>query len=349
MIGKTMLGLFLAIGLMITPAFAETDTPYKQFQSGTPLDQIQCRDSKILMESIRGTPACVNEDSVETLFDKGFVLVSIIGSILENSGKSNVHDSISAKLSDDNSLEKYVFTGGGNSYGHHSHEKLPGTLHSVEIPNSISVNQTVSIQYTLSWYHPNGTSVYDDLDSLNLDNVFARIFVFVPEEITVLNEDKQFHFKQADLYTPHFGTKYSIKVPYSVNGTSGSIDLRLDEPLYHDRDRFYFHSYDRYLFQLQRTDDGLIFVPSDSLTNSYDLQQHRFIEEVLVDGDPVDRYDMGYTSDVEHVPEFKTAKQTAPEPQQEHIYLEKFLWSDYADFLRNVIENGGDFGDYLLT
>ena len=143
--------------------------------------------------------------------------------------------------------------------------------------------------------------------------------------------------------------RYYIEVPYSVNGTSGSIDLRLDDPLYHDRDKFYFHSSDVHLFQLQRTDDGLIFVPFDNLTNSYDLQQHMFIEQFFVEDDPIDRYDMGYTSDVDHVPEFKTAKQTAPEPQQEHIYLEKFLWSGYADFLRNVIENGGNFADYLIT
>ena len=77
MIGKTMLGLFLAIGLFTIPAFAEIDTPYKQFNEGIPLEQIQCRDSKILMETSRGTPACVNENSVEKLEKKlGFTIVN---------------------------------------------------------------------------------------------------------------------------------------------------------------------------------------------------------------------------------------------------------------------------------
>ncbi len=82
MIGKTMLGLvILAIGLFTIPAFAETETilsPHKQFQNGTPLQEIQCRDSKVLMETNRGTPACVNENSVERLEGIGFEKVVFV-------------------------------------------------------------------------------------------------------------------------------------------------------------------------------------------------------------------------------------------------------------------------------
>ena len=72
MIGKTMLGVILAIGLSMVPAFAEIDTPYKQFQNGTPLEQIQCRDSKVLMETNRAMPACVNDISVEKMTGLGW-------------------------------------------------------------------------------------------------------------------------------------------------------------------------------------------------------------------------------------------------------------------------------------
>ena len=56
MIGKTMLGLFLTIGLFTIPAFAESETilsPHQQFQNGIPLEQIQCRDSKILKVTLK--------------------------------------------------------------------------------------------------------------------------------------------------------------------------------------------------------------------------------------------------------------------------------------------------------
>ncbi|RNJ79866.1 MAG: hypothetical protein EB829_01315, partial [Nitrosopumilus sp. H8] len=50
-------------------------SPYAQFESGVPLEEIQCTDEKVLLESPRGTPACVRESSVEKLVQRGFVLV----------------------------------------------------------------------------------------------------------------------------------------------------------------------------------------------------------------------------------------------------------------------------------
>ena len=85
MIRKTMLGLVvLAIGLSTIPAFAESETiilsPHQQFQNGTPINQIQYSDSKVLMESTRNTPACVNESSIEKLENKGFMIVDVVTS-----------------------------------------------------------------------------------------------------------------------------------------------------------------------------------------------------------------------------------------------------------------------------
>ncbi len=76
MIPKTV--LVLAFGLFTIPAFAETETPYKQFQNGTPLEQIQCRDSKILLESPRGTPACVNENSLQKIQQRGWATIDTL-------------------------------------------------------------------------------------------------------------------------------------------------------------------------------------------------------------------------------------------------------------------------------
>ncbi len=75
----TMLGLLiLALSISTIPAFAETEnlSPYKQFNSGIPIDEIQCRDSKILLESPSGKPSCVNDTSVEKLNQRGFVEIT---------------------------------------------------------------------------------------------------------------------------------------------------------------------------------------------------------------------------------------------------------------------------------
>ena len=119
---KTMLGLVvLAIGLSTIPAFAESETilsPYQQFQNGTPINQIQCRDSMILMESPRNTPACVNESSIEKLENKGFILVDVV-SVVEL--KSNSTTSPTQKLEEDlmfqiSSNDEFS----GELYGHYN-------------------------------------------------------------------------------------------------------------------------------------------------------------------------------------------------------------------------------------
>ena len=119
---KTMLGLvILAIGLSTIPAFAESETilsPYQQFKNGTPINQIQCRDSMILMESPRNTPACVNESSVGKLENKGFILVNVV-SVVEL--KSNSTTSPTQKLEEDlmfqiSSNDEFS----GELYGHYN-------------------------------------------------------------------------------------------------------------------------------------------------------------------------------------------------------------------------------------
>ncbi|RNJ77704.1 MAG: hypothetical protein EB828_00430 [Nitrosopumilus sp. D6] len=52
-------------------------SPHAQFQSGVPLEEILCVDEKVLLESPRGTPACVKESSVERMIQRGFVLVQL--------------------------------------------------------------------------------------------------------------------------------------------------------------------------------------------------------------------------------------------------------------------------------
>ena len=121
---KTMLGLvILAIGLSIIPAFAEIATPYQQFSNGTPINQIQCRDSMILMESPRNTPACVNESSIEKLENKGFILVDVVSVVELKIKLYNFSNSkrISPKLEEDlmfqiSSNDEFS----GELYGHYN-------------------------------------------------------------------------------------------------------------------------------------------------------------------------------------------------------------------------------------
>ncbi len=89
----TMLGLvILVIGM--TPAFAELESPLQQYKAGIPIHEIQCTDSKILMESSDGKPACVNESSIERLQSIGYEMVSTTAIELKESLSVNENHSI---------------------------------------------------------------------------------------------------------------------------------------------------------------------------------------------------------------------------------------------------------------
>ena len=69
--------ILILIGMGMTSALAEDEvlSPRQQFLSGVPVDEIECRDSLVLMESPSGKPACVKLTSVEPLTQRGYVLI----------------------------------------------------------------------------------------------------------------------------------------------------------------------------------------------------------------------------------------------------------------------------------
>ncbi|MDA7940403.1 MAG: ABC transporter substrate-binding protein [Nitrosopumilus sp.] len=63
--------------MMFTMQAAHAASPLSQFNSGTAIEEIMCPDGRVLLESPRGTPACVKEASVDALVDRGFVMVDV--------------------------------------------------------------------------------------------------------------------------------------------------------------------------------------------------------------------------------------------------------------------------------
>ena len=70
--------LALAAGMAAIPALADIPTPLAQYNSGIPIDEIQCRDSRILMEAPRGVPACLYEESAKALQQRGWVPIQTV-------------------------------------------------------------------------------------------------------------------------------------------------------------------------------------------------------------------------------------------------------------------------------
>ena len=94
-----MLALFsvLAIGLLVPVYAATSDTlsPLKQMKMGIPIDEIQCSDDKILMQSSSGKPACLRESTATKLADRGFTIVVLKEKTEINYNDNDPKDSIS--------------------------------------------------------------------------------------------------------------------------------------------------------------------------------------------------------------------------------------------------------------
>ncbi|MDA7953131.1 MAG: serpin family protein [Nitrosopumilus sp.] len=64
----------LVPGALITHA----TSPHAQFEAGVPLEEIKCGEDLVLLESPRGTPACVSTGSAEILEARGFAPVGAV-------------------------------------------------------------------------------------------------------------------------------------------------------------------------------------------------------------------------------------------------------------------------------
>lgn len=66
----------LGDGFSITPEIDHmVPSPLKQFKSGVPIDEIQCRDSLVLLKKYDNSPACVKPESASYLENRGWTIL----------------------------------------------------------------------------------------------------------------------------------------------------------------------------------------------------------------------------------------------------------------------------------
>ncbi len=328
---KILLGIFLAIGLSIIPAFAEIDTPYKQFQNGTPLEEIQCRDSKVLMETTRNTPACVNEDTADKLQDRGWVIHTIVVTHTEDS-KSKVQD--------------MIYSGLGLANGGHTSIGFTATpVNNFQIPNSITVNQTISIPYSISWYDKQDNLLIDIDDNLPDEYYTTSIDIILGDEFTLLNNDATHVQTITDTYSPHTAKFYSIPIPFSHDITNGTIQIRMDTEMFHDVDTFWITiQRDVYAFQTYDTDTGIRIVGADKLGENY-------LNLFDYSNDPYGRYNTGVPLNQEHIQQHREPKTAESRSSVDPMYIPQEHWDDFAEFMRSEIQNQNitDVRNWMLT
>ena len=85
-------------------------SPLKQFKSGIAIDQIECRESLVLVAKHDGTPACVNPDSVPILVERNWMSTENMTS--ESSGLCSTEPDVGLCKA---AIEKFYFDSETNS------------------------------------------------------------------------------------------------------------------------------------------------------------------------------------------------------------------------------------------
>ena len=61
--------------IVLSTADADIQSPLQQSRQGIPIDEIQCNDNKVLLESPKGKPICVTKNTSGKLLDRGYNII----------------------------------------------------------------------------------------------------------------------------------------------------------------------------------------------------------------------------------------------------------------------------------
>ena len=170
-----MLSLFaaLTIGIVTMPSFAtiEFTSPMKQWNNGTPLNEILCNRDKVLMQSPSGKPNCISLETSLKLETRGYSLVELSQKISEDMFDANIKssmtnktinltDEISLNAKNPDDLKSYSLE---NNTSHYSGGTPRPNAENIIVSHSFSTDTIVigepfTLTYNFSWidYDSNG-------------------------------------------------------------------------------------------------------------------------------------------------------------------------------------------------
>ena len=255
------------------------EPPLKQLRQGVPATEVQCADSMTLMLSPQQRPACVKEETAVKLEARGWIMHA---KHIESPGTLNAQ-----------SIEKpdrdgYPFIG----------TNWPTVM--ADFPESIYVNQTVTIPVTYSWGSTNQET--GEFEPFDYDYPYPwdefKLILALPSEFSVLDPDVDSRILFADRYVQHTLKAYAIPMPINYTQVNhGSVQIRLDKEMMFDEDFANILQTNTYAeYFIVKQDGGVRFVSESEAGRS------PFYEVIF--SDRVDRYSGHVTSPTDpYVPE----------------------------------------------
>ena len=232
---NTILVLFtvLAIGIMTVPAYAETQSsPLKQFNMGIPIEQIQCNENKILVQSQNDRPACVYENTAKKLESRGWeiVLQDKINSVESTEMKLD-----KSNLSDNEISNSTLIVGSTSFVGSESKlgelrskskscdGKLPSSI-SFETPRRVELGEFFDVKAVISF------EGYDEHYWLN--NCFDNnLNIRYPPNYHAIGDNLQEGVEFANTgYVPPVISKGVFSENLEYNQPPITFQMKIDEP-----------------------------------------------------------------------------------------------------------------------
>ena len=287
-----LLGMLVVLGAVVAvSALAEISSPLAQYNSGIPMQEIQCSKTMTLMETPRGTPACVNQDTAEKLKDRGWQVIrqadyepphdtsSVESDEPEVADDGMMTDSLHAMPDTESDERITVVMTGENFDGNPGVSILPEQYMptaNFTYPRQVSLGQEFDIEFSYVYDHPPETINLDDGEILP-----TEVYVGYRPEAELLSIDsadsnkdikkRQVGFRpEVDLLSAGYVEQTPIREWFSKFVKHVPFEGKT-----HDYDRISTPSeagyIDRPTFDLlERNRDGNVLVTSDMFDTKYE-------------------------------------------------------------------------------
>ena len=322
------MGIFVISATATTTVAASPDvpSPLKQFNLGILLDEIQCNDSKVLVESPTGKPACVMENTTYKLQERGWRAIP-------DSAVSDKPLTATNDVKDDDAGQATYETVNQKGHGHYhqSHMPFPLVDTSFQLDSGIlAPNQPITVTYNKTFLvEP------DDHESDSLSIVFHT-----PSQIAVEFSDtssiRTHNITDRHTYAYLGDRGYRIALyHFEDHGLTfnNTVTLTLAGPLSTDENfmSIAIAGGDQIYYLLEQQEDGSINLIQKPEWDSDDYAQEYF--------EPYR---------IQHEEARKQTASRSDSSDQTNKYIERKWWSQIADFLREQHKQGNHL-DWMTT
>ncbi len=266
---KTTMSVLIAIILLpivAGDAFAETDTPYKQFKNGVPIEEIQCREDRVLVIRDNEKAACVKEKTAEKRDWK--IIAHTFETVLADNAKESVDTIIDISKGTEISTNRITVVGGVTTQSDTEFIAVPIDPNqpwtTLTYPEEFRIGEPFTINYTWTFLKYYSEANGDEWPQDNLEkypwaqhwqpyqegedengkdwwtikrgNEYSKgtlVKIFGDDALKLFTEGFTVHDWKGEPHFPPLEDKLEKELthPWDLEEHSASITLQFDEPI----------------------------------------------------------------------------------------------------------------------